>query len=61
MALKDLLVGLDRRTRFLEAAGFRVTAIDEANRRLLPWREGLEGADAYVNLHAVRPPCTSST
>lgn len=40
--------------RGLEERGFRVTAIDETNRRLLPWREGLDGAAAYVNLHAVR-------
>jgi hypothetical protein len=40
--------------RELEDRGFRVTAIDETNHRLLPWREGVDGAAASVNLHAVR-------
>ncbi|HMB52692.1 MAG TPA: FkbM family methyltransferase, partial [Thermoanaerobaculia bacterium] len=38
----------------LEAAGFEVRAIDEANERLLPADAALSSSGDYVNLHAVR-------
>jgi FkbM family methyltransferase len=40
--------------RRLEEHGFRVAAVDEAGRRLLPWEHGVAAAAGYVNLHAVR-------